>query len=72
METTPRDYAAFLSALMRGKVLSPATRYKMLTPQIRIPSVHQFPSLSTETTTAYDSIELSYGIGWGLYRSPYD
>lgn len=69
--TTPRDYATFLSALMRGKVLSAATRDRMLTPQIRIHSAHQFPSLSTDTTTAYDPIELSYGIGWGLYRSPY-
>jgi hypothetical protein len=33
--------------------------------------VHQFPSLITDTTTAYDPIELSYGIGWGLFKSPY-
>ena len=71
METTPRDYATFLSAVMRGKVLSPTARDNMLSPQIRIHSAHQFPSLSTDTTTAYDPIELSYGIGWGLYKSPY-
>jgi CubicO group peptidase (beta-lactamase class C family) len=71
MQTTPRDYALFLGALMRGEVLSASTRDKMLSPQIRIRSAHQFPSLNTETTTAYDPIELSYGIGWGLYKSPY-
>jgi CubicO group peptidase (beta-lactamase class C family) len=71
MQTTPRDYALFLSALMRGEVLSTPMRDKMLRPQIRIHSAHQFPSLNTETTTAYDAIELSYGIGWGLYKSPY-
>src|SRR6202453_3993371 len=71
MQTTPRDYARFLSALMRGEVLSASMRDKMLSPQIRIRSAHQFPSLNTETTTAYDPIELSYGIGWGLYKSPY-
>jgi len=71
MQTTPRDYALFLSALMRGEVLSASVRDKMLSPQIRIRSAHQFPSLNTETTTAYDPIELSYGIGWGLYKSPY-
>ncbi len=71
MQTTPRDYALFLSALMRGEVLSAPTRDKMLRPQIRIHSAHQFPSLNTDTTTAYDPIELSYGIGWGLYKSPY-
>jgi CubicO group peptidase (beta-lactamase class C family) len=71
MLTTPRDYAMFLSALMRGEVLNAAARDKMLSPQIRIHSAHQFPSLTTETTAAYDSIELSYGIGWGLYKSPH-
>jgi CubicO group peptidase (beta-lactamase class C family) len=71
MQTTPRDYATFLSALMRGEVLNSAATDKMLSPQIRIHSAHQFPSLNTETTTAYDGIELSYGIGWGLYKSSY-
>lgn len=71
MQTTPRDYATFLSALMRGEVLNAASTDKMLSPQIGIHSAHQFPSLNTETTTAYDGIELSYGIGWGLYKSPY-
>jgi len=71
MQTTLRNYALFLSALMRGEVLSASMRDKMLSPQIRIHSEHQFPSLSTETTTAYDPIELSYGIGWGLYNSPF-
>jgi CubicO group peptidase (beta-lactamase class C family) len=70
MQTTPRDYALFLSALLRGEVLSASMRDRMLSPQIRIRSAHQFPSLNSETTSAYDPIELSYGIGWGLYRSP--
>jgi len=71
MRTTTRDYALFLSSVMRAQVLSASARDKMLSPQIRIHSVHQFPSLNTETTTAYDPIELSYGIGWGLYKSPF-
>jgi CubicO group peptidase (beta-lactamase class C family) len=71
LQTTLRDYAGFLSALMRGKMLNSATRDAMLSPQIRIHSAHQFPSLNTETTTANDAIALSYGIGLGLYRSPY-
>jgi hypothetical protein len=33
--------------------------------------VHQFPSLSAETTDAYRKIALGYGLGWGLYSSPY-
>ena len=43
----------------------------MLSPQIRIFSKHEFPSLSTEKTTANRTIRLSYGLGWGLYSSPY-
>ncbi|HXE09476.1 MAG TPA: serine hydrolase domain-containing protein [Acidobacteriaceae bacterium] len=71
MQTMLRDYAAFLSALMRGRALNSPTLDKMLTPQIRIHSAHQFPSLNTDTATADDSIALSYGLGWGLYSSPY-
>ena len=71
LQTTPRDYATLLSALMSSNILSSAARDGMLTPQIRIHSAHQFPSLSTDTTSAYDPVELSYGVGWGLYKSPY-
>ena len=71
MLTTPRDYATFLGALMRSEALSSVARDRMLSPQIRIHTAHQFPSLNTDTTTAYDPIELSYGIGWGLYKSPF-
>jgi CubicO group peptidase (beta-lactamase class C family) len=59
MLTTPRDYATFLSALMRSEVLSSAARDRMLSPQIRIHTAHEFPSLNTDTTTAHDPIELS-------------
>ena len=71
MQTTLRDYTAFLQSLLQNKVLAPKTRALMFTPQIRIHSRHEFPSLSEETTTANDSIRLSYGLGWGLYASPY-
>jgi hypothetical protein len=40
MLTTPRDYATFLSALMRGEVLNSASRERMLSPQIPIHSAH--------------------------------
>ncbi len=71
MQTTLRDYATLLSALMRGKALDAKTADAMLSPQVRIHSAHQFPSLNEETTAANDGIQLSYGIGWGLYRSTY-
>ena len=71
MQTTLHDYATFLSAVMRDQVLNPKTSAEMLKPQVMIHSTHQFPSLAPETTTAHDAIELSAGLGWGLYTSPY-
>ena len=71
MQTTLRDYAKFLQALLQGRDLRPNTREQMLSPQIQILSKHEFPSLNTETTTENKSIRLSYGLGWGLYWTPY-
>ena len=71
MQTTLRDYATFLSALMRHKILNTRTFGEMQNAQISIHSAHQFPSLASETTTANDPIRLRYGLGWGLYSSPY-
>jgi CubicO group peptidase (beta-lactamase class C family) len=71
MQTTLQDYATFLSAIMRRQILSTRTTGKMLSPEISIHSAHQFPSLDTATTTANDAIRLRYGLGWGLYSSPY-
>ena len=71
METTVADYSRFMVAVMQGKKLSRKSWEEMLTPQIRIYSEVQFPSLSTGVTTKNDKIELSYGLGWGLMKTPY-
>lgn len=71
MQTTPRDFARFVQAVMRGERLRTETREAMLTPQIQILSKYEFPSLTTEATDANKAIRLSYGLGWGLYWSPY-
>ena len=71
MQTTVHDYATFLSAVMRDQVLNAKTSAEMFKPQVMIHSVHQFPSLAPETTTAHDAIQLSAGLGWGLYTSAY-
>ena len=71
MQTTLRDYANFLEALLQGRDMKTATREQMLSPQIQILSEHEFPSLATETTTENQPIRLSYGLGWGLYWTPY-
>jgi CubicO group peptidase (beta-lactamase class C family) len=71
MQTTPRDFARFMLAVMRGEGLRNETRELMLSPQIQIYSKHQFPTLATDTTDANKPIRLSYGLGWGLYWTPY-
>jgi CubicO group peptidase (beta-lactamase class C family) len=71
MDTTVRDWAAFLCAVLRGDRISKAARAEMLRPQIRIRSAHQFPTTDTETTDENDAIRLSYGLGWGLLSTPH-
>ena len=71
MQFTITDLARFLQGVLQGKELRPKTREQMLSPQTRITSKHEFPSLSTETTDENNAIKLSYGIAWGLYRSRY-
>jgi CubicO group peptidase (beta-lactamase class C family) len=69
--TSITDYTRFVGAIMQGKGLDEPTWNAMLSPSIRIKSKHQFPTLSDEITNKYDSIELSYGLGWGLFKSQY-
>ncbi len=61
----------FLQSILEGRNPDTKTREQMLTPQIQIFEKHEFPSLNTETTDANRGIELSYGLGWGLYFTPY-
>jgi CubicO group peptidase (beta-lactamase class C family) len=71
MEITIGDLAKFMQAVMEGKGLRAKTREQMLSPQIQIMPKHEFPSLNEETTDENKGIRLSYGLGWGLYWTPY-
>jgi CubicO group peptidase (beta-lactamase class C family) len=71
MNITITDLAKLLEAVMKGRGLHSDIRAQMLRAQIPIHSKHQFPSLNEETTDENDGIKLSYGLGWGLYWSPY-
>jgi len=70
-DSTIRDMALFLQATLKHKT-SPRKFWKgMLTPQIRIRSAHQFPSLDEATSTRDDRVQLSYGLGFGLLKTPH-
>lgn len=61
----------FARGAMRGEGLSEKARHAMFSPSIRIRSVRQFPTLDEATTTRDDAIELSYGIGVGVFKTPH-
>jgi CubicO group peptidase (beta-lactamase class C family) len=69
METTLSDYARFIQYIMQKKGLSERILKIMLTPQIRIHSIQEFPTISGDSTTENQAIDLSYGLGWGLLKS---
>ena len=69
--TTISDMAVFLEALLNESAMSAEARETMLSPQVRIRSAHQFPTDLADTTDRDDAIRLSYGLGWGLFWSPY-
>jgi CubicO group peptidase (beta-lactamase class C family) len=71
MDTTIADWARFLAATVRGDGLSGAAQGEMLSTQVEIDSVMQFPTLSEETTEAHRGINLGYGLGWGVFVTPY-
>ncbi len=69
MDTTLADFSRFLTALQSGSGLSDAARDELLGAQIRITAKAQFPTHIWEDTTANDAINLSYGLGWGVFDS---
>lgn len=71
MLTTLADCSRFTAAVLNGKLVRKQTRAQMFGAQIEITSKHEFPTLSDESTEENKSIRLRYGLGWGLYRSPY-
>ena len=71
METTIADYTRFVAAVMRGERLTKKSKEEMLSPQISIYTKREFPSLNNDTTSMNRKTHLSYGLGWGLFNSPY-
>jgi CubicO group peptidase (beta-lactamase class C family) len=66
MATSVNDLSRFLEALFANRILQPATRNEMLTPQTTISAAHQFPTLDPATSGEGPRVGLSYGLGWGL------
>ncbi|MBS1736141.1 MAG: beta-lactamase family protein [Bacteroidetes bacterium] len=69
--TTITDFSRFVENVMQGKDLNKKLWKMMISPQIKITSKYQFPTITDETTTDNESINLSYGLGWGLLKCKY-
>ena len=71
MRTTLRDWGHFLAGVVRGDGLSAKAKAEMIRLQIPIESRVQVPTLRAETTRDWRPIKLGYGIGWGVFDTPY-
>lgn len=71
LETTLDDLSLFIGGVMQKKIINSKSTAEMFHPQIRIHSVLQMGPLSKKDTNAYDALKLSYGLGFGLLKSPY-
>jgi serine-type D-Ala-D-Ala carboxypeptidase/endopeptidase len=68
LSTTLEEYTLYFQTVLAQQQL----RYKeLVTPQIRINSKQQFGPNAQIDTHENDSIKLSYGLGYGLYETPY-
>ena len=71
METTIADYTRFISGVLQHKNLSDKYWNEVFSPQIAITAKSQLFALDTATSAENKKIQLSYGLGWGLFQTPY-
>lgn len=71
MQTSITDYARLTQAVLSGRGLRKESHAQMLSGQIPMVSKFEFPPLLPDTTDEYKGIQLSYGLGVGLYHIPH-
>ncbi|MEO6454788.1 MAG: serine hydrolase domain-containing protein [Ginsengibacter sp.] len=71
MSTTLSDFTKFYTALIGRQGLTKQSFNEMTRPQIRIRSRSQFGPLSRVDSSDNDNIALSYGLGVGVFQTPY-
>ena len=67
------DFSRLITAIMNDTLMRADLNEAMITPQHRILTKQQFgpDAFVIETGNTHDDIELSYGLGWNVIRSPY-
>ena len=71
LETTLQDYTKFLTAVLKRENLTKASYDAIFSPQIRIKSLNHFGPGAKTVTDKYDAIELSCGLAWLYFETPY-
>lgn len=71
MSTTLEDFTKFYTALISSKGLSKKSFTAMTSTQVRIRSKSQFGPLSKIDSTDNDNIQLGYGLGVGVFKTPF-
>ncbi len=71
LDTTLADWSAFLAAVVRGDGLSGKAKAEMVRLQVPIDSATQFPTFAEARSDANRAIALGYGLGWGVFETPY-
>jgi CubicO group peptidase (beta-lactamase class C family) len=71
MTTTLKDYNSFFTGLVSGRGISDSLYQKMTSTQIRIRSQRQFGPLAIVDGPDNDAIQLGYGLGVGVFHTPY-
>jgi len=71
MSTTANDYANFMINLMQKKGLSGSSYRQMFMSQIMVKSRRGFGPLKDSITNENDGIQLAWGLGLGLFKSPF-
>ena len=71
MSTTLEDFTKFYTALINRKGLSKKSFKEITSSQIRIKSRSQFGPLAKIDSIDNDNIQLSYGLGVGVLKTPF-
>lgn len=71
MSTTIEDFSKFFTALINGHGLTEASFEEMTNTQVRIMSKRQFGPLSKMDSDDNEGIKLGYGLGLGVFQTPY-
>src|SRR5450631_142832 len=71
MSTTLADFTKFYRALISSKGLTNQSFKEMTSAEGRIKSRQMFGPLALIDSTDNDNIQLSYGLGFGIFKTPY-